>query len=103
MRFQKDNQANRLPAQDENSRVANYYETRYFQANRTTLGDKVGVPLMEAYLNDNKPLEADAVFNAWLVSGGRFTNLAKVIELAKEKGQERFAEEWEAKLNKQLS
>ena len=97
MRFQKNDQANRPPAQDENSRIVNYYETRYFQANKTTLGDKVGVPLMEAYLNDNKPLEADEIFNAWLSTGGRFTNLAKVIGLAREKGQERLAREWEAK------
>jgi len=66
----------------------------------TQLGDKVGIPLMEAYLNDQKPSLADDIFNAWLGCGGTFTDFTKVIELAKTKAQERLAREWETRIKK---
>ncbi|MCL1908552.1 MAG: hypothetical protein FWG12_04190 [Holophagaceae bacterium] len=62
---------------------------------RAVVGNVIGIPLMEAYLNDNKPQDADGVFNTWLDCGGTFTDLSGVIELAKSKGQELLAREWE--------
>jgi len=59
------------------------------------LGDELGIPLMEACLNDHNPALADEYFRAWLEAGGTFADIAKVIELAKEKGFERYATEWE--------
>jgi hypothetical protein len=64
------------------------------------LGDEVGIPLMEAYLNDQKPALADEVFRAWLEVGGMFEKIARAVELAKEKGQERLSLEWERSLKK---
>ena len=63
-------------------------------------GDQVGVPLIEAYLRDNKPVEADEIFKAWLDSGKQFNGIAKLVALAKELGQERLAREWEARAAK---
>ena len=57
------------------------------------LGDEVGIPLMEAYLRDNKPGEAREIFNAWLNRGGKFKDVTKIIELAREKGYESLARE----------
>ena len=70
----------------------------FIQSNSAALGDRVGIPLIEANLNDNKPGDASEIFDAWFNCGGKFTNFAKTIELAKEKGQERLAREWERKL-----
>jgi len=65
-----------------------------------SLGDRVGMPLIEAYLNDNKPNDANDIFNAWLNCGGKFANISKIVELAKEKGRDRLAREWEDKVKK---
>ena len=70
------------------------------EQNMTTLGDTVGIPLIEAYLQDGKASEAEEVFNAWLDSGGKFNNVSKIVKLAREKGQERLAREWEGKIGK---
>jgi len=67
---------------------------------RSLIGDRVGVPLIEAYLRDNKPVEAGEVFSAWLDAGKKFQDIAKLVELAKELGHERLAREWEAKAGK---
>jgi hypothetical protein len=64
------------------------------------LGDDVGIPLMEACLNNHNPALADEYFRAWLEAGGTFANIAKVIELAKEKGFEKYATEWERSTKK---
>lgn len=61
------------------------------------IGDRVGIHLIEAYLQDNKPREADNIFNAVLDNGGRFRDISKILVLAREKGQERLAREWEEK------
>jgi hypothetical protein len=47
------------------------------------IGDAIGIPLIEAYLNDNKPREANEIFDAWPECDGKFTNFAKVLKLAK--------------------
>jgi len=88
LRFQREDQDNRSPspAQDKNSRISQSYE-RFFRAAGTRMGDNVGVPLMEAYLNDDKPHKANEIFNDWLATGNKFTDLSKVIELAKEKAR----------------
>ncbi|MDR0498996.1 MAG: hypothetical protein LBH03_04595 [Holophagales bacterium] len=62
---------------------------------KDTLGDRLGILLIEAYLNDDKPGEADNIFNAVMDFGGKFTDITKIAELAKEKGNERLAEKWE--------
>jgi hypothetical protein len=66
------------------------------------LGDSTVIPLMEAYIHQNRHMDADTIFNAWLNCGGAFTNTAKILELAREKGQERLAREWETRLKKPL-
>jgi hypothetical protein len=65
-----------------------------------TLGDLLGIHLIEAYLYDNRYREADEVYNAVLEVGGKFTDISKIVELAKEKGQERLAREWENRVRK---
>ena len=50
--------------------------------------------------HDNKPGEADAVFNTVLDSGSKFTDISKTLELAKTKGYESLAREWERKVKK---
>jgi hypothetical protein len=64
------------------------------------LGDRLGIPLIEAYLNDQKPAQADEIFRAWLEVGGSFTNFSRVAELAKGKGFDRLAGEWERSIKK---
>ncbi|MDR0498589.1 MAG: hypothetical protein LBH03_02495 [Holophagales bacterium] len=83
---------------DTNAAIAEWYDTYIYNKNSETLGNNVGTPLIEAYLNANNPFEAGEIFNAWLSSGGRFADISKILELAKEKGQERLAREWEAKV-----
>lgn len=68
--------------------------------NKGSIGDRIGIPLIEAYLQDNKPGLADEIFNAVLDCGGEFTNISKIAELAKEKGQDRLLREWEGKIGK---
>ena len=52
------------------------------------------IPLIEAYLHGDKPYEADEIFNAYLDAGGRFIDMEKIVELAKEKGHTGLAEAW---------
>jgi hypothetical protein len=63
--------------------------------NKTTIGDWLGIYLIEAYLQDNKPREADEIFNAVIDCGGNFSNIADIIRLAMEKGHEKLARKWE--------
>ena len=60
------------------------------------LGDKVGIHLIEAYLQDGRPGEADEIFRAVMECGGKFKDISKIVELAKAKGQDRLAAQWEA-------
>ncbi|MCL1907814.1 MAG: hypothetical protein FWG12_00415 [Holophagaceae bacterium] len=62
------------------------------------VGDHIGMHLIEAYLQDSKPREADGIFNAVLNVGGKFKDVSKIVALAKEKGHERLAREWEEKV-----
>ncbi|MDR0499275.1 MAG: hypothetical protein LBH03_06050 [Holophagales bacterium] len=70
---------------------------------KANIGNNLGIPLIEAYLHDGKPLEADEIFNAVLDCGGTFTTVSKIVELAKEKGFERYSREWEGKTKKMPS
>jgi pentatricopeptide repeat protein len=65
-----------------------------------TLGDRVVVPLMEAYLRDGKSRDANDIFNAWLGCGGTISDISKVVELAKELRYEGIAREWEERVKK---
>jgi len=62
---------------------------------KDALGDSVGVHLIEAYLQDGKPGEADEIFKAVLDCGGKFKNISQIIALAKAKSQDRLAAQWE--------
>jgi len=62
------------------------------------LGDVLGVPLMEAYLQDGNLVDADEIFKAVLDIGGRFKNFSKIIKLAKAKGNDSLAARWQAAL-----
>jgi hypothetical protein len=64
---------------------------------RPAFGDHVGAPLIEALLRLGKAAEANGAFSAWTDRGGAFSDLAKLIDLAKELGSERMAREWERK------
>jgi pentatricopeptide repeat protein len=66
----------------------------------SNIGDRLGFPLIEAYLQDNKPGEANEIFNAVLGIGGKFTDISKILDLTKEKGYDRLAREWGEKVNK---
>jgi len=85
---------------DQQSESQDRITTMMMNQNVRDFDDRVGAPLIEAYLRDNKPTEADKIFNAWLDSGRKFKDIAKLVELAKELGQERLAKEWEAKAAK---
>jgi len=65
---------------------------------KDNLGDVLGAPLMEAYLQDGRPVDADEIFKAVLDLGGKFKDFAKMIELAKTKGNESLATRWQAAL-----
>lgn len=64
---------------------------------RSKIAEPVGLLLMEAYLQNDSPYEANEVFGNWLSSGGKFTKLDTVLELAREKGQDGLARQWEAR------
>jgi hypothetical protein len=68
--------------------------------NSQTLGDRVVVPLMEAYLRDGKSRDANDIFNAWLGCGGTISDISKVVELAKELRYDALAKEWEERVKK---
>jgi hypothetical protein len=72
----------------------------YGYINKNNLGDEIGIHLIEAYLHDNKPEEADEIFNALLGIGGNFTVISKIVGLANEKSQERLAREWGERVKK---
>jgi len=63
-------------------------------------GDIFSIPLIEVYIQDNKPIEADEIFNSVLNSGGKFADISKIVELAKTKGHETLAKEWARKVQK---
>jgi len=86
--------------QEENLDEVAKLRQRLMNQSSDRLGDQVGMPLIEAYLRDNRPIEADEIFKAWLDSGKQFKDIAKLVELAKELGQERLARDWEAKAAK---
>jgi len=67
---------------------------------KDTLGDSIGFHLIEAYLQDGRPGEADEVFRAVLDCGGKFSDLSKILDLAKAKGQERLAAQWQVAATK---
>jgi hypothetical protein len=73
-----------------------------FFVSRTSqiLGDRVVVPLMEAYLRDGKSRDANDVFSAWLGCGGTIGDISKIVELAKELRYEALAKEWEERVKK---
>jgi len=73
------------------------WEAHYMISTAPYLGDELAIPLIEAYLMDDKPSEAKEIFNAWLDCGGTFTDVALIIELAKKKGHESLARDWELK------
>ncbi|MDR2561931.1 MAG: hypothetical protein LBC63_09210 [Holophagales bacterium] len=73
-------------------------DPRYRQSGST--GDRIGLPLIEAYLNNGKPNEANSVFNAWLDTGQTFRDISAIASLARTKGQEKLAQEWEAIVKK---
>jgi hypothetical protein len=60
-----------------------------------TIGDMLGTHLMEAYLNGDMPSAANEIFGAVMACGGKFSDISKMAELARAKGQERLAKEWE--------
>ncbi|MDR2560766.1 MAG: hypothetical protein LBC63_03215 [Holophagales bacterium] len=68
--------------------------------NISASGDNIGIPLIEAYLNDDRPGDANDVFNAWLDTGNTFKDVSAIVSLATAKGRERLAKEWEAKVKK---
>ena len=53
----------------------------------------------EADLHIYKQGDADETFNTFLSLGGKFNDISKIVELAKEKGYERLAREWEGKMS----
>jgi hypothetical protein len=65
-----------------------------------TLGDRLVVPLMEAYLRDGKSRDANDILNAWLGCGGTIGDISKVAELAKELRHEALAKEWGERVKK---
>jgi len=67
-----------------------------FSLVRNSLGDDIGMHLIEAYLQDGKPRDADEIFKAVLDCGEKFKDISKIVELAKAKGHERLATEWQA-------
>jgi hypothetical protein len=79
---------------------ANESKNQKHRLRRADMGDKVALPLIDALLHTGRGQEADEVFNAWLDCGGRFTDISKILELAKACGQERLAGSWEIKNRK---
>jgi hypothetical protein len=75
-------------------------EMTFSRLTEATIGDMLGIHLIEAYLNDNKPSAANEIFNAVLGCGGTFSDISKMAELARAKGQERLAREWEDRVKK---
>ncbi|MCL1894217.1 MAG: hypothetical protein FWG02_08295 [Holophagaceae bacterium] len=70
------------------------------QESLNRVGNRVAIPLIEAYLHDSKFYEADDIFNTYMDSGGKFTDISKIVGLAKEKNQDRLVRAWETKVGK---
>jgi len=71
------------------------YSDEYAWRLEYELGDRAGFPLIEAYLYDGRPQEANEVFNQWLDCGGTFEATAMLIEIAESIGETRLAAEWD--------
>ena len=84
----------------EYSRVAMPGDPKTLIMTNDTLGDSIGIYLIEAYLNDGKPGEADEIFRSVVEFGGRFKNISQILALAKAKGHDRVAAQWEAAVAK---
>ncbi|MCL1892667.1 MAG: hypothetical protein FWG02_00335 [Holophagaceae bacterium] len=65
-----------------------------------TVGDRTGILLIDAYLNGEKPDEANKIFNTWMDSGGTFKDISKIVALAREKDYEWLAREWEERISR---
>ncbi|MCL1908868.1 MAG: hypothetical protein FWG12_05820 [Holophagaceae bacterium] len=61
------------------------------------LANAVAAPMIEAYLNDGKPFEADELFIKCVETDLKFSDPEKLVDLAKSLGHERLAREWEEK------
>jgi hypothetical protein len=68
---------------------------------KARMGDEIGEHLIEAYLQDGRPGDADDIFKAAIDYGAKFKNISKIVALAKAKGLERMANEWQAANDKQ--
>jgi hypothetical protein len=82
------------------SRIGEGVRDPFGRMNKDSLGDKLGIYLIEAYLQDGRPYEANEIFNAVLGLGGKFEDISKILDLATEKGQDRLAREWGEKVKK---
>ncbi|MCL1894869.1 MAG: hypothetical protein FWG02_11690 [Holophagaceae bacterium] len=82
------------PSEDEEGPVAKEQRQMYF----ARAGGNLGIPLIEAYLHNNNPNLASEIFDVYIESGGKFTDISKIVELAKEKGYESLARKWEEKI-----
>jgi hypothetical protein len=60
-----------------------------------------GLHLIESYLQEGRQGEADDIFKAVIHSGSKFKEISKIVELAKAKGFERIAAEWQKAHEKQ--
>jgi len=61
--------------------------------NDPSLGDRVGVPLFEALVRENKFVDALELCNIWLTIGGRFSNSEQLIGFAKDNNADYIASE----------
>jgi hypothetical protein len=84
----------------EYSKVAMPGDPKTLIMTNDTLGDSIGIYLIEAYLNDGKPGEADEIFRSVVEFGGKFKGISKIVELARAKGHDRLAAQWEAAVTK---
>jgi hypothetical protein len=98
-REEQSNESSRS-SQDSKSQTSRDFDSLMYMLNSASLGNNVGIPLMEAYLNDQKPAQADEIFKAWINFGGTFKDISKIVNLAKEMGQERLAREWGGSVKK---
>jgi hypothetical protein len=84
----------------EYQKIANPSVSNIRTLTKANIGSVLGIPLIEAYLHDNRFREADEVFNAVLEVGSTFTDISKIVALAQEKSQEGLAREWEGRVKK---
>jgi hypothetical protein len=62
-----------------------------------------GLHLIQAYLQEGRQGEADDIFRAVMEFGSKFRNISKIVELAKVKGLEKLATEWQKANDKQAN